>query len=88
MTNVNNDTMIVCDLNDDDEDDKVKSSSGDVDDQFYGEMLEERWQNLWIEGKKTPGVVDNRNPLENPPDWFDLKRFTKAQKLAKKYYFR
>lgn len=55
---------------------------------YYGPKLEERWTYLWTTGKQTPGVVPDRNPLENPPEWFDLDRFTKAQKLAKKYYLR
>ena len=55
---------------------------------FYGSKLEDRWTNLWTIGKQTPGVVPDRNPLENPPEWFDLERFTKAQQLAKKYYLR
>lgn len=84
---INSDGMVICDLGDDSES-KVRRRSRTSDDQVQGSMLEQRWQHLWVEGKKTPGVVNDRNPLENPPDWFNLPRFTKAQKVAKKYYFR
>lgn len=84
----NHEGMVVCDLSDETSDREERRSSRTNEDEYYGEMLEQRWQSLWSDGKRTPGVVSGRNPLDNLPDWFDLERFTKAQKLAKKYYFR
>lgn len=79
MMAIDDEDMVVCDLNDETDHSEVE---------VYSPKLETRWQNLWTEGKRIPGVVPDCNPLENPPAWFDLERFTKAQKLAKKYYFR
>ena len=54
----------------------------------YSEHLEEKWTRLATLGKQTPGVIKEFNPLENVPEWFDLERFTNAQKLGKKYFLR
>jgi len=50
--------------------------------------LELRWQQLTTIGLTTPGVVKERNPLLNPPDWYDPIRYKKAQQMAKKYFLR
>ena len=57
-------------------------------DSVYSAHLEEKWHRLATDGKRTPGVVKEFNPLENVPEWFNLERFTNAQRLGKKYFLR
>lgn len=52
------------------------------------DSMEQKWTLLATVGKQTKGVIEEFNPLENPPDWFDLDRYLKAQKLAKRYLVR
>lgn len=57
-----------------------------MDSPTYSDRLEQKWRLLCTAGKRTPGVCKEYNPLENIPKWFDLERFTNAQKLSKKYF--
>ena len=52
------------------------------------DRLERKWLSLTTEGVITPGVVKERNPLMNPPDWYDADRYAKAQHLGKRYFLR
>jgi hypothetical protein len=52
------------------------------------QKLEKKWEELTTIGLTTPGVIKERNPLLNPPDWYDPIRYKKAQQMAKKYFLR
>jgi hypothetical protein len=52
------------------------------------QKLEKKWKELTTIGLTTPGVIKERNPLLNPPDWYDPIRYKKAQQMAKKYFLR
>lgn len=62
--------------------DKLNIQSPDDD------LMEQKWTLLSTVGKQTRGVIEERNPLENPPEWFDLDRYLSAQKLARKHFLR
>lgn len=60
----------------------------EVNNNDHKSRVSKRWEYLSKVGKKSPGVIGDRCPVDYPPDWFDFERFRDAQKLAKAYFFR
>lgn len=52
------------------------------------EKLEKKWKLLEDEAPRIKGPITHFNPLLEPPDWYDVERFKRSQKLARKYFLR
>ncbi|XP_046918393.2 LOW QUALITY PROTEIN: uncharacterized protein LOC124498650 [Dermatophagoides farinae] len=50
------------------------------------EKLEKKWKLLGDEAPRIKGPITHFNPLLEPPDWYDVERFKRSQKLARKYF--